>query len=287
VARNYTLPTIKTLFAEASRCAHPDCDEPLVFRERGATTVIADIAHIRSEKRGGPRHDPDYIGDLDGPENLLLLCGKHHRPVDRHEAVYSIAELEAWKAAQRASAGDGIRLGDPDLRAYARLSDDERKVMTDIARVADRVIGACIAANQEIEDIRAAAEQERKERFYSLGPMFHVDDDGNDTRLTHEGFGLGGAWEAERNAKIQAAWDQQRPQVDAALTSLGEEVAVLRMMGGTLAEPAKDALTAAYAVASSVGSQTHVSAAAVDLEGRVRRLWQIANGEVDPTPAGS
>ena len=45
--RNYTVLTIKTPFGEASTCAYPGCNEPLVFRDRGRTTVVAEIAHSR------------------------------------------------------------------------------------------------------------------------------------------------------------------------------------------------------------------------------------------------
>ncbi len=97
MARNYTLPTIKILFGEASACAYPGCVEPLVFHDRGQSTVVAEIAHIRSESSDGPRYDSTYTGDVNGSDNLLLLCGKHHRPIDRHEVLYSIAELEAGR----------------------------------------------------------------------------------------------------------------------------------------------------------------------------------------------
>jgi hypothetical protein len=94
IPRSYSLTTIKTLFGEASTCAHPECDEPLIFTERGRNTAVAEIAHIRSETPGGPRHDSGYAGEVNGSDNLLLLCGKHHRAVDRHESLYSVAELQ-------------------------------------------------------------------------------------------------------------------------------------------------------------------------------------------------
>jgi hypothetical protein len=46
MARNYSLPTIKTMFAQASSCTYPGCDEPLVFEDRNVTTVVTQIAHI-------------------------------------------------------------------------------------------------------------------------------------------------------------------------------------------------------------------------------------------------
>jgi hypothetical protein len=101
MARNYSMPTIKTLFAQARSCAYPRCNAPLVFVDRNVTTVVAQIAHIRSEKLGGPRYDPTYEGDVNGVENLILLCGMHHAPVDRHESTYPVEELLNWKTEQR------------------------------------------------------------------------------------------------------------------------------------------------------------------------------------------
>ncbi len=94
---------------EASACAYPGCDEPLIFADRDKKTAIAEIAHIRSEKPGGPRYDAIYTDDIDGPDNLLWLYGKHHKPVDRHESTYAVAELEGWKAVQKSTAGSGTR----------------------------------------------------------------------------------------------------------------------------------------------------------------------------------
>ena len=65
-----------------------------------------EIAHIRSEKKYGPRHDSGYSKELvNSFENLLLLCGKHHPAVDQHDSVYSVEELEEWKAEQIAQSG--------------------------------------------------------------------------------------------------------------------------------------------------------------------------------------
>jgi hypothetical protein len=155
VARDYSQRTIKTLFGEASACAFPECGEPLIFRDRGKATAIAQIAHIRSEAPGGPRHDPNYTGDIDGPENLLLLCGKHHRPVDLHEGAYTVAELESWKAAQQATAGAGTPVSDADLRSYQRLSDEERQSLKDIARLARRVTSEVFSTDCAVSGLLA------------------------------------------------------------------------------------------------------------------------------------
>jgi HNH endonuclease len=72
----------------------------------------------------------------DGPENLLLLCGKHHRALDRHEGAYSVAELEGWEALQRAEGGGGVgaQRSDTELRTYQGLSNEEREALATVAR---------------------------------------------------------------------------------------------------------------------------------------------------------
>ncbi|MEU2131457.1 hypothetical protein [Streptomyces sp. NPDC018352] len=119
MGRSYSEKTIKLLFGSASRCAYPECAEPLVFKDRGRLTVVAQVAHIRSEKLNGPRHDPDYDEALlDSFENLLVLCGKHHLPVDQHESIYSVEELEDWKAIQTAQTGRILSVGEvPEIIA--------------------------------------------------------------------------------------------------------------------------------------------------------------------------
>ena len=168
--------TIKTLFGQASNCAYPLCGEPLIFTDRGAKTVVAQIAHIRSEKPNGPRHDPAYSGDIDGPENLLLLCGKHHRPVDMHESIYSVEELEAWKAVQIAAAGSGTTITTSEARAFIRLSDEERQAISQVARVAERAIAACETAREALNDLASQHRQALNQMRSQIGPMWEVDE---------------------------------------------------------------------------------------------------------------
>jgi hypothetical protein len=121
---------IKELFGSARRCAFPHCGELLVVKDRGTTTINVDIAHIRSPKGRGPRHDGDYPADwINDARNLLLLCMKHHRLVDLAvdaASTYTIAELESWKRDQIA---DGYGSTLPDgltaesvLRFYERFA---------------------------------------------------------------------------------------------------------------------------------------------------------------------
>jgi len=106
----FSEPTLKILFGRASFCAYPDCVEPLIFEDRGIPTPTVQIAHIRSAKTKGPRYDPSYPKPLlNKDENLLLLCGKHHKPVDDNGSVYPVDELLEWKSRQiAASASRGL-----------------------------------------------------------------------------------------------------------------------------------------------------------------------------------
>ena len=91
--------TKRLLFGSASRCAFPNCLEPLVQRYGEIMTVSAEIAHIRSEKPQGPRHAPGFE-NVHEFANLLLLCPKHHKVVDDHPGDFPIELLEKWKEIQ-------------------------------------------------------------------------------------------------------------------------------------------------------------------------------------------
>ncbi|WP_155370619.1 hypothetical protein [Catellatospora vulcania] len=98
MGRSYAEKTVKLLFGRANRCGYPDCSNALIFEDRGALTVSAQIAHIRSGSPAGPRYDPKYPEELvDQEENLILLCGVHHKPVDDHTSIYAVDELLEWK----------------------------------------------------------------------------------------------------------------------------------------------------------------------------------------------
>lgn len=92
-------------------------------------TVTAQIAHIRSEKQNGPRYDAGYREDPNGFENLLLLCGVHHPPIDRHESEYSVDELLSWKTGQVKQADNP--LAGADLAAIQRIVNEAKSIASD------------------------------------------------------------------------------------------------------------------------------------------------------------
>lgn len=119
-----SVQTIKVLYGQARSCAFPYCGQRLVFvdDERDVATPVGEVAHIRSPRPSGPRHDPGYPKKkVHEPGNLLLLCGTHHHVVDDNASVYSIEELEEWKAAH--VAGDGWQLTDHQAEMQAMRAD--------------------------------------------------------------------------------------------------------------------------------------------------------------------
>ncbi|MGH4012097.1 MAG: hypothetical protein ACRDTH_28725 [Pseudonocardiaceae bacterium] len=147
----YSPKTIKLLFGTASYCAYPGCLAPLVFKDRGLLTVTAQISHIRSEKKNGPRYDKEYREDPNGFENLLLLCGTHHPPVDRHESEYLVDELLSWKAEQVKQADNP--LGGADISAIQRIVNEEKPIAS------DAVLRGPIAHLDEAERLQQAEDR--------------------------------------------------------------------------------------------------------------------------------
>jgi hypothetical protein len=90
---------IKKLWGRAAgRCSKPGCEEECVkFLEGSDHIIIGEMAHIIAKKPDGPRGIA--IGGEDTYNNLILLCPKHHREIDKaRECVFTIEEINRWKA---------------------------------------------------------------------------------------------------------------------------------------------------------------------------------------------
>lgn len=245
MSRNYTKLTIKLLFGQASACAYPGCDTSLIYEDRGQRTVVAEIAHIRSEAVGGPRHDPTYTGDLDGPENLLLLCGVHHKPVDRHDATYLIEELESWKQLQVAQAGSGMTIDDDDASRFIQLSSEERAAIDKLARLAYRLERASIAAAAALELINGEYQRAHDHASAAMGTVYDVHDDGTKSPVGSGCFRLPQVEIDKFQQRLDVESRQQQERLRELAENLGEEVAVLRMMDRRLADLAEEGLASA------------------------------------------
>ena len=94
--------TVKRLFAvSGNKCAFPDCRTPLVDAAGGS--VLGEICHIKGEKPGAARYDAAQTNkERQDFDNLILLCGVHHKIIDDNEQVYSVEKLREWKTSQEA-----------------------------------------------------------------------------------------------------------------------------------------------------------------------------------------
>lgn len=82
--------TRKLLWARAhDQCAFPGCVQALTDSVTHAESgeqrhlVLGEEAHIRGQGSRGPRHDSGFAGDVDGYDNLVLMCPTHHALIDK------------------------------------------------------------------------------------------------------------------------------------------------------------------------------------------------------------
>lgn len=80
-----------------NRCSFPGCNLELDIASEGKHTVIGEECHIEAQSPGGPRYNPD-LSDVDGHENLILLCPSHHKIIDSNPEEYTVEKLKKMKA---------------------------------------------------------------------------------------------------------------------------------------------------------------------------------------------
>jgi hypothetical protein len=119
--------TRKLLWARAGNaCAL--CKKPLTEDALSAGLpglVLGEEAHIVAKSEAGPRGRAGDRSDIDGYDNLILLCFDDHKRIDDQPDVYSVEFLQKTKktheacAAKRSAAPDTIRirkaLGEDDI----------------------------------------------------------------------------------------------------------------------------------------------------------------------------
>ncbi len=80
-------------------CNFPECGENLIFQYKdGSFVKLVEFAHIIGESPEGPRGHPKKSELMaKDPENIILLCVKHHKIVDNNEREYPVATLKQMK----------------------------------------------------------------------------------------------------------------------------------------------------------------------------------------------
>jgi hypothetical protein len=82
------------------RCAM--CRKPLSRDPEHASdrvALVGEECHIVGRSPDGPRGGEHRVGDIDGYENLVLLCASDHAAADGHEASWTVERLRETKAA--------------------------------------------------------------------------------------------------------------------------------------------------------------------------------------------
>lgn len=99
--RSYSSGTEKALFMlSRGRCYVPECPAKVIRNVETGPEVNVEIAHIVAHEDGGPRSDPKMSEkERRSFSNLILLCGPHHKMIDRKgsEKIFTVEVLRKWK----------------------------------------------------------------------------------------------------------------------------------------------------------------------------------------------
>ena len=95
-----TQKTIRLLYAHSgNQCAFPDCTQP-IFNDDNL--YVADLCHIEAANEKGARFNSNQTDDERcSAENLLFLCGRHHKEID-HSNKYDVFALQDIKKTHEA-----------------------------------------------------------------------------------------------------------------------------------------------------------------------------------------
>jgi hypothetical protein len=186
-----TQKSIKILWAAAGgRCGFDGCWEQLCFHEadEAAPYTLGEMAHIRGDKLGSNRHDPDQTDtERDDYQNLFLLCPTHHRRIDRkeNETVYSVEILSKMKARH-------------EERVLERLDNVNQPTKTELARLILQPL------------------EENRQSWLQYGPMSDL------ARSEPHNYAARAVWLSERlsivipnNRKIAKLLNEHKAQFDA------------------------------------------------------------------------
>ena len=67
--------------------------------DEGSGVVTGEVCHICAELAGGPRYDASLAEkERNNHRNLILLCSKHHKIIDRYPETYTVETLRRIKA---------------------------------------------------------------------------------------------------------------------------------------------------------------------------------------------
>ena len=114
-------------------CAYPKCGAPLIEPIDGKTRpngdpvemAVGEEAHIVAEQDDGPRGDASMpVSERNSYQNMILLCYKHHKFVDRENGRhFTVQELHEMKAAHERMVRQRLFESQDPQAATARRDD--------------------------------------------------------------------------------------------------------------------------------------------------------------------
>lgn len=87
---------LRLLFAHSgNRCAFPECNLP-IFEDNGQLT--GECCHIEAYSKNGPRYNEKLSDEeVNGYDNLILMCSRHHKIIDGDPISFSVTKLNEIK----------------------------------------------------------------------------------------------------------------------------------------------------------------------------------------------
>ena len=116
---------VKTLFAHSrNKCFFEICEDDLT--KEGWKQVNGEVAHIKVEKPTSARYDADQPDkERQDFDNLMLLCPKHHKLVDRLEPYeYTVERLSQMRQNHLGHSAAKDWCTDEKALEFARLAID-------------------------------------------------------------------------------------------------------------------------------------------------------------------
>lgn len=126
----------------AGFCQNPECHDYLLGNVQGDRINLAEVAHIIGYGKSGPRSLVKFeeYADVNGEQNLIMLCKKCHHTVDVLEEKFTAVQMRSWKV----SHAKNILLGVPKfndeqslLRHVSELLDENEQLFTDYGPFSD------------------------------------------------------------------------------------------------------------------------------------------------------
>jgi hypothetical protein len=84
-----------------NRCAIPECRKALIIKknEKDKESIIGVMAHIKGENATAARYDAKMTDEgRNCYENLILVCGDHHKMIDDQRNTYTVEKLHEVKS---------------------------------------------------------------------------------------------------------------------------------------------------------------------------------------------